>query len=167
MTRSRKFRLVILLLVLVGTVGCDQSSKHFARTKLSQRGSITLPGGFGALRVVRNPGAFLSLGAAFSPQLRRVVFTAGVGIGLLGLFAWLIFQAGLKWPTFLGLALVTAGGASNLIDRLTREGLVTDFIFLQIGPLHTGVFNVADILIMLGLTMVAGTLWKQQPLSQP
>ena len=59
-----------------------------------------------------------------------------------------------------------AGGTSNLIDRMVQQGLVTDFIFLQVGPLHTGVFNVADVLIMLGLAMTVGALWQEQNLSK-
>ena len=166
MTTSRKLRLIVLLLVLAGTIGCDQASKHFARTKLNERGPITLPGGFGELRLAENPGSFLGLGAVLSPGLRRVVFTIGVGAGLMILFVWLVGRARLSWVSFLGFALAMAGGTSNLIDRVAQHGLVTDLIFLQVGPLHTGVFNVADILIMLGLAMVAGALWQQQNLSK-
>jgi signal peptidase II len=164
MTPSRKLRLIILFLVLAVTVGCDQTSNHIARKKLSQRGSITLPGGVGELRLENNPGSFLGLGTAFSPSLRRAVFTVGVGAGLMILFAWLVGRARLKWLSFLGLALAMAGGTSNLVDRITQQGEVTDFIFIQVGPIHTGVFNVADILIMLGLAMVAVAIWKQQTL---
>ena len=51
------------------------------------------------------------------------------------------------------LALVISGGIGNLIDRVTR-GYVIDFIFMGIGPLHTGVFNIADIAITSGLIMM-------------
>ena len=167
MTTARKLRLVTVFLVLAGTVGCDQTSKHIARTKLGARGSITLPGGFGELRLAENPGSFLGLGSALSPGLRRIVFTLGVGAGLITSFVWLVGRARLYWLSFFGFALAVAGGTSNLIDRVTQQGLVTDFIFLTVGPLHTGVFNVADILIMFGLVMVAGALWKRQPTAEP
>ncbi|MGZ7078065.1 MAG: signal peptidase II, partial [Thermoanaerobaculia bacterium] len=49
-------------------------------------------------------------------------------------------------------AMIGGGGVGNLIDRLTRGGRVTDFLFMQIGPLHTGVFNVADMAITIGVT---------------
>ena len=163
MIQSRIRRLAVLFLVLAATVGCDQTAKHIARTNLAQGGSITLPGGFGELRLMENTGSFLSLGAALSPSLRRAVFTMGVGIGLFALVVWLVFRARLSWLSFLGFALATAGGASNLIDRVTRAGRVTDFIFVQVGPLHTGVFNVADSLILLGLTMVAVAVWHERP----
>jgi signal peptidase II len=42
-----------------------------------------------------------------------------------------------------------AGGASNLVDRLL-SGRVVDFAILRAGPLHTGVFNLADAAILGG-----------------
>jgi signal peptidase II len=57
------------------------------------------------------------------------------------------------WPT-LGLALFIAGGASNWIDRVVR-GSVVDFLNVGIGSLRTGVFNVADVAIMIGAVVFA------------
>jgi signal peptidase II len=62
---------------------------------------------------------------------------------------------------FAGLALAAAGGMSNLIDRITRHGLVTDFMVLRVGPLHTGIFNVADVIVMSGMGLLAFALWRQ------
>ena len=50
-------------------------------------------------------------------------------------------------------ALLVAGGAGNLIDRIRFRGVVTDFLVLSFGPLHTGVFNVAD------MAITAAVLW--------
>jgi hypothetical protein len=44
MTRARIIRLVAVVVVLVCTVGCDQATKHLARTSLSQTGSVTFSG---------------------------------------------------------------------------------------------------------------------------
>ena len=62
----------------------------------------------------------------------------------------------LRWSglALLGLAFFVAGGASNLADRLAR-GTVTDFINVGVGSLRTGIFNVADVAIMLGAALVA------------
>ena len=162
MKLSRCLRLIFLLLVLGGTVGCDQTTKHFARTKLNQFDSVVLFGGLGELRLAENPGAFLSLGASLTPAMRTLIFTGMAGSGLLALFLYLLLRPQSQRLAFAGLALVFAGGASNLIDRLTRDGLVTDFLLLRCGPLQTGVFNVADMVVMLGLTMFLWAALQKQ-----
>ena len=46
-----------------------------------------------------------------------------------------------------GFVLFLAGGLSNLTDRIAI-GSVIDFLNVGIGPLRTGIFNVADVAIM-------------------
>ena len=46
-----------------------------------------------------------------------------------------------------------AGGAANLINRLP-DGTVVDFINVGVGPVRTGIFNVADIAITLGVGLL-------------
>jgi signal peptidase II len=53
-------------------------------------------------------------------------------------------------PVRLNFALVLSGGIGNLIDRIGNEGRVIDFMNLGIGSWRTGVFNVADIVILGG-----------------
>ncbi|MBU4316862.1 MAG: signal peptidase II [Proteobacteria bacterium] len=54
-------------------------------------------------------------------------------------------------PSFLlGVALIFAGGVGNLLDREAHGGLAVDFINVGIGPVRTGVFNMADIAITFG-----------------
>jgi len=130
-----------------------------ARRELSGLSSITLPGGFGELRLAENPGSFLNLGDSLPERLRLPLFTIGIGVGLIGLLVYLAAGCQLSWLSFGGLALVWAGGTSNWIDRLTRHGHVSDFIFLRVGPFHTGIFNVADVVIMIGITLLAYDLW--------
>lgn len=163
---SRKIRFFILLLVLGCATGCDQTSKHLARSGLDHFGSVMLPGGFGELRLAENPGSFLGLGDSFPKPLRLALFTVGTGVFLLGLFAYLIGTR-LGRYHFIGLALVWVGGTSNLIDRVTRNGLVTDFVIIRVGPLHTGVFNAADVMIMVGLAVLVYHHWKRRQTGSP
>jgi signal peptidase II len=53
-----------------------------------------------------------------------------------------------------GAALICSGGLGNLIDRLTHGGYVTDFLNVGIGPLRTGIFNVADFVLLVGLGII-------------
>jgi signal peptidase II len=161
MIPSRTIRLAAILLVLVGTAGCDQATKHLARTELGQMGSITLPGRFIEFTLAENHGAFLSLGASL-PEAVRIALTVGVSLGLAFLLAYLIRAPRLRSLSFLGLALIWAGGVSNLIDRFIRHGAVTDFMVVRAGPLHTGIFNLADFALVVGMLMLAASL-KARP----
>jgi signal peptidase II len=157
MIPSRTIRLVAISLVLVGTAGCDQATKHLARTELGQMGSITLPGRFIEFTLAENHGAFLSLGASL-PEAVRIALMVGVSFGLAFLLTYLIRAPRLRWLSFLGLALIWAGGVSNLIDRFIRHGAVTDFMVVRAGPLHTGIFNLADFALVVGMLMLIASL---------
>ena len=154
MTLSRKLRMACLTLLLVCTVGCDQTSKHIARTQLSQTGPIALSGGLVQLRLAENPGSFLGLGALLPNPARLTVFTLGAGIGMVWLAGYLVSRPRIDLWRFVGLAMILARGISNLLDRLLRHGLVTNFMAIRFGPVHTGVFNAADCLIMLGACVI-------------
>jgi hypothetical protein len=91
---------------------------------------------------------FLGLGAGLPPGVRTALFTVAVGVVLCGLALLTVRRYREGSPT-LGLALLVAGGASNWIDRVTRGGVV-DFLNVGVGPVRTGVFNVADVAIILG-----------------
>jgi signal peptidase II len=153
MTRASIIRLVVLFVILACTAGCDQTTKHFARTSLSQTGSVTLPGSFIQFTLAENPGAFLSLGASL-PQTARSALAVGLAVGLAFLLVYLVRTLSLRWLCFFGLALIWAGGVSNLVDRFLRHGLVTDFMVFRVGPIHTGVFNVADFAVVVGMVLL-------------
>ena len=157
MIPSLTLRLLAVLLVLLSTAGCDQATKHLARTELSQWRSSPFAGGLIELTLAENPGTFLSLGASLPEPIRHGLLTIGIGIGLTCLLAYLIRAATLRWTSFLALTLVWAGGMSNLVDRFARKGLVTDFILLRVGPIHTGIFNLADLAIVAGLIILAAS----------
>jgi len=157
MTLARKLRLVCLTILLVCTVGCDQISKRIAREGLSQTDSVSLSGGLVELKLAENPGSFLSLGALLPESARFAVFTLGVGAGLVALLAYLTSRALIDMTRFVGLSFVVAGGMSNLLDRIFRHGLVTDFVTIHVGPFHTGVFNSADVLIVAGFAVL---IWR-------
>ncbi|BAP45417.1 prolipoprotein signal peptidase [Pseudomonas sp. StFLB209] len=97
-----------------------------------------------------NPGAFLSLGARLPPMLKQGIFIVGVGV----VVAWALWWALSRWQAAPAKAaavyLIALGGASNLFDRAWRNGHVVDYLVLNVGSLHTGVFNIADMAIMAG-----------------
>lgn len=96
-----------------------------------------------------NTGGFLSMGADLPAGIRTAIFTVGTGLVLLGV---LVAALRLRWtgPTLVGLLLMFSGGTSNLVDRVVR-GSVVDFMSLGVGGLRTGIFNLADVQLMLGV----------------
>ena len=143
----------LLLLIAIGaTIGCDRVTKHVAATTLAEAPSRSFLADTFRLEYVENTGAFLGLGAAWPLAVRTAVFGVGNGLLLVGL---VVLAMRARWPrrALLGVALFVAGGASNLLDRITY-GMVIDFMNVGIGALRTGIFNVADVAIMLGASIL-------------
>ena len=164
MTKTK--RLLLLILVLFSTVGCDQATKSAARTYLAGENALSFLGGIFRLHYAENPGAFLSLGARFSPQVQYWVFVVVVSavlLGLLGYLVWAALREHDRLPTLVlvALSLFLGGGVGNLIDRLLYDGRVSDFMVIQVGSLSTGVFNVADMALMLALGLILVSSWPR------
>jgi signal peptidase II len=53
----------------------------------------------------------------------------------------------------IGLCFVVGGGVGNLFDRILY-GSVTDFLYLKFGIFQTGIFNMADVSIMAGMSII-------------
>lgn len=143
---------LVLLVAVSATIACDQATKHIAATTLSGTSGRSFLADTVRLEYVENAGAFLGLGADWPSWVRTALF--GIGNAVL-LFALAVLAMRLHWsrPALVGVALFAAGAASNLADRLAA-GKVVDFMNVGLGPLRTGIFNVADMAIMLGAGIV-------------
>jgi signal peptidase II len=150
---TRASTLLAIFVVIAMTIGCDRVTKHVAQETLEGSPGRSYLADTVRLELTQNAGAFLGLGADWSQPLRTALFTIGNSLVLAAL---VITAIRLRWSglTLFGLALFVAGGASNLADRLT-QGTVTDFINVGLGPVRTGIFNVADVAIMVGAGLVA------------
>ena len=141
-------RLALTLVVLV-TIGCDRVTKHVASVTLAGEPTRSFLADTVRLVYSENTGGFLSLGANLPSAARTAVFTIATALLLLGM---VVFAVRARWSGWrlVALALFAAGGASNWIDRAVR-GSVIDFLNVGIGPVRTGIFNVADMAIMAGV----------------
>jgi signal peptidase II len=154
MTMARRWTgRIVLLLAVVGTIGCDRVTKHVAATTLAHSPDRSYLADTVRIGYVENQGGFLSVGADLAPAMRAAVFTVATGAMLLVLIGVAVRRRLSGWPA-LGLALFVAGGTSNWIDRIT-QGRVIDFLNVGVGPVRTGVFNVADLAIMVGAVAFA------------
>jgi signal peptidase II len=143
---------IALLILVVTTIGCDRVTKHLAEATLAGEPHLSFLSDTVRFQYAENTGGFLSLGSGLPPALRTGLFTVATGFMLLVLVGAAIRHRLTGLP-LLGVCLFAAGGASNWVDRVGR-GSVIDFINLGVGPVRTGIFNVADVAIMLGAAIL-------------
>jgi len=155
---------LVSLLLLLSSVGCDQVSKRAATELLLGQPTRSYFGDTFRLLYAENAGAFLGMGSTWPELVRYIVFTlASSTIVVLGL-AWLVFkvlstETTNHLATTVGSVLLLSGGIGSLIDRSFRNGMVVDFMNVGIGAVRSGIFNVADLQIVLGLALLA---WRTQ-----
>jgi signal peptidase II len=157
-----KDRLILFGCIALSLILLDQWTKQLAIQHLKGHFPLIFWGNLFRLEYAENPGAFLGLGSNIPDGLRFFLMTGVVAIILLGCLYFVLKDPKLtKWPA-LGFALVISGGLSNLLDRLFRtEGRVVDFMNMGIGPLRTGIFNIADMAIMAGIGIIFFTLIRE------
>jgi signal peptidase II len=138
-------------------IGCDQASKRVAAEVLKGTETLSFLGDVLRLTYAENRGAFLGLGGSWPEPLRWLAFTGAALLVVAASLAWIISQARHRRHHNLAvwaMVLVAAGGAGNLLDRIVRDGRVIDFMNLGLGPVRTGIFNMADVQIMVGLGLL-------------
>jgi signal peptidase II len=146
--RLRAIRNAGIMLAIVVTIGCDRVTKHVAMTTLAGVPSQSFLADTVRVVYAENAGGFLGAGADMHPTARTLLFTVLTGLCLAAIAIGALMR---RWNAVaaLGLALFLAGGASNWYDRVAR-GRVVDFLNVGLGPVRTGIFNAADVAIMLG-----------------
>ena len=147
-------RISLVVTLLVACVGCDQVSKQIARDHLVSGSVASFLGDTLRLTYAENIGAFLGLGTSLPEQARVLLFQGVVGLLVLGLIWAAVFARGLGRWQIVAVALLAASGLGNLIDRLVQDGRVTDFLNVGVGGLRTGIFNVADVVGVIGAALL-------------
>ncbi|TDI83372.1 MAG: signal peptidase II [Caldithrix sp.] len=151
---QRMQRFCLTLLILACCFGCDQVSKRVAQEKLQYQRPQSFLGNTFRLQYAENTGAFLSLGSSLSKTTRMVLFTALSGGLLVALLLYILLNKELDRNHTFALSLILGGGFSNLYDRIFNDGRVIDFMNMGIGSLRTGIFNWADVVIMVGMGLI-------------
>ncbi|HEY0484539.1 MAG TPA: signal peptidase II [Kofleriaceae bacterium] len=171
---------LVFLVVAVLSLAADQATKIWARGSLpvvrthGGDGACIVPDdivnrtcmghpvsvidGFWEWRLSMNPGSAFGL---FSSQGGARVFLSVVGIIAVFGMLWMLRKARtdqtiLHWA----LALVTGGAIGNLIDRI-YSGVVTDFILWRYQTHEWPVFNVADIVLVVGVGLMFIDIQKE------
>ncbi len=157
-TTSR--RLLLLLTLAVVCIGCDQATKHIARTALAQREAVSLLNDVVRLEYAENSGAFLSMGAKLPETTRMLLFVALTSIALAAMVWYVLRARHLRTREIVAFSLIASGGVGNLIDR-AAFGAVTDFVSVGFPQLRTGIFNVADMAVTAGVLLLAWSLLRR------
>lgn len=133
-----------VLLIILGVV-VDQLVKLLVAARLPLGGGFELVPGLLQIHYVQNTGAAWSMFS--NSTLALAVFSVVMAV-FLGVWLWRTPREQL-WRR-VALALMLAGALGNMIDRF-RLGYVVDFIKLP----HWPVFNIADILLCVGVALLA------------
>jgi signal peptidase II len=162
MEAKRATRSLLIFLILLCNFGCDQLSKQIVRNHIDDYQEIPLVKGHITLTKVENTGAFLSLGNRLPQELKTVLLAilplCALGIAVLYL---LVFNERLTYLRAAGICFLVGGGMGNILDRLFY-GSVTDFLHVQYGGFQTGIFNLADVSIVIGLVLILISSYTQK-----
>jgi signal peptidase II len=144
--------LILLALVMVGC-SADQSSKTWASGAL-KGGPRTLVPKVLEFRYAENRAIAFSMFHSVPEKVRVPLIYGLTSLGLAALLSmvWSLRNAALL--KLLPLALILAGAAGNLIDRM-KLGYVVDFVHVHWQDTWSfPIFNVADSLITVGATLM-------------
>lgn len=159
---NRKNRIILILGIVALNIILDQVTKIIARGSIEMHEHIQVFGDWFILTHVENTGAFLSLGAKLSPVLRQIIFSWLPAIAMIVILGMLVLQDKVQKGLLWGMCFMVGGGIGNLIDRILF-GSVTDFMHINLGIVRTGVFNVADVSIMIGGGLILIASLKKRP----
>src|SRR5690606_5420650 len=146
-------RTVLIVMVLVINIGCDQLSKKMVRKHIHYDAHIELITNHLTLTRVENSGAFLSLGNALPATVKFILLSL---LPLMALLYGLVFvfrTYDLPRLSMLAFCFVIGGGIGNVYDRIVY-GSVTDFLHIDFVLFETGIFNMADVSIMVGVFLI-------------
>ncbi len=150
----RIWRLGLVVSVLISCAGCDQATKNIARQSLASSSPVSLLNDSVRFEYTENSGAFLSLGSSWPREGRFLLLIILTSASLLLALALAVSTRSLNVGQWIGLSLLAGGGVGNLIDRMFNDGAVIDFVRLGVGPFQTGVFNLADVAIVIGVILL-------------
>lgn len=155
---SKGITRIAILLIVICNVGCDQISKTIVRNEIGYYENIKVYINNITLTKVENTGAFLSVGSVLPEFLKFILLILLPAIVLLTGLYFILSKAKLSKLTIVGAAFVIGGGMGNLYDRI-MFGSVTDFLHIDFVIFQTGVFNFADVSIMIGMAMIVAAAY--------
>lgn len=154
----------ISLGIVLILIGIDQYTKFLIETKMNYGQSIEVIHNFFSITSHRNTGAAWGVGSG------KLGFFVAITIVAFLVYIVLYKNVDFKKMTIysIGLSLIVAGTIGNFIDRVAKDGKVTDFLDFLIFGYDFPIFNVADMCLVIGVGLFifdilfgkTGELWK-------
>ncbi|WP_299084121.1 signal peptidase II [uncultured Paraglaciecola sp.] len=154
-------RVQMIVVICLVSVGLDQGTKWYAAKNLPKFEMTSYWNDILRIGYTENTGAFLGLGSGMSESARFWIFVCAVGLILSALLIYILKTQTQTAFGLTSLVLIFSGGISNFYDRAVNNGAVIDFLNIGVGSLRTGIFNVADMAIMLGVFLLLFAKDKQ------
>jgi signal peptidase II len=146
-------RKLVLLILILSNIGCDQVSKGIVRKNISAEQVIGFYNNNFIITKVENTGAALGLGQSLPPISKYILLNVIPLCALILMLSWIGFRnKNIDWQT-IGFSFIIGGGLGNLIDRFLY-GSVTDFFHIDLGLFKTGIFNMADVSVTVGAILL-------------
>ena len=153
---------VLIAFVVLINIGCDQQTKKMAQDNLEMHHRDSYFYDLFQLQLAENKGAFLSSFSESEGNMRFWTLQFFPILMLVFLLMYTLFSKQLNHLQIIALSFIIGGGISNIIDRLLY-GAVTDFMIVGVGSLRTGIFNFADLSIMIGMILFLIINFRQVP----
>lgn len=160
---TQKRNVFIYLLILFFTIITDQVTKFLAIKLYETYYEISFLHNFFQFSLIKNYGGFLGIVNIFPDNIHFFLLNVCVSVLLLGCLVYIFWPKNQPSRYSTPLMFVAGGGISNLIDRLLYDGGVIDFLSIGVGSFRTGIFNLADIYILVG-SFVIGCYFFSPPI---
>jgi signal peptidase II len=148
-------RILFFLVILATSTGFDQASKIWARETLEPHVPKTVIAGCWDWQLEQNPGAAFSMFASSggSGTAMPIVFGLVAAVALIALGVAATRTRPDQRLRRTAYALNAGGALGNLIDRVAA-GDVTDFVRWHIHDHMWPIFNVADVVLVVGVLLL-------------
>jgi len=150
---SKVTKRILIILIVVLNIGCDQISKITVRKTVTPNDYIALISDNFILTNVENTGAMLGFGENLPPTLKIILLQVLPVLVLVVLLYRTLLKTELNNVLIIAFSFIIGGGIGNLIDRILY-GSVTDFFWIKAGILKTGIFNMADVSVTVGTVLI-------------
>ena len=143
-------RIAKVLTVVFVSIAVDQGTKVWAKSVFEGQAESCYLDRIFCWIYAENEGAFLGWGSELEGIWNILLLKLLPILLILGLFYMTLFSKDLLKNQIVPFSMILGGGLSNLFDRIAF-GKVVDFMNMGMGTLRTGIFNVADMVILAGI----------------